>query len=308
MGPGLQRRHGQGAARGRARGHRRGRAHGLPGDPRPPGGDAAPEGARRDPGRPAQPRPPGRHGRVRHRPHRPGGVEPLPLRLEHGRLRARRHPGRGAHRHRRAGDDPGGGQELQARRRRSPTRPTTPVVVEELQAGGVLSDATKRALARKAFAHTAAYDASIVAWFDEGAEDPLPRHPPPRARAGAGAALRREPAPDRRPLPQPSAPRSWWDDVEQHGGMALSYLNLFDADAAWGLANDLAALDRPAGRGHHQARQPVRRGRGRLAGRRLPAGLRVRRAVGVRRHRRAVAPGRRRHGGRAWSPPPRPTS
>jgi phosphoribosylaminoimidazolecarboxamide formyltransferase/IMP cyclohydrolase len=29
--------------------------------------------------------------------------------------------------------------------------------------------------------------------------------------------------------------------VEQHGGMALSYLNLFDADAAWGLANDLAA-------------------------------------------------------------------
>ena len=33
---------------------------------------------------------------------------------------------------------------------------------------------------------------------------------------------------------------SWWDGVEQHGGMALSYLNLFDADAAWGLANDLA--------------------------------------------------------------------
>jgi phosphoribosylaminoimidazolecarboxamide formyltransferase/IMP cyclohydrolase len=32
---------------------------------------------------------------------------------------------------------------------------------------------------------------------------------------------------------------SWWDEVVQHGGMALSYLNLVDADAAWRLAHDL---------------------------------------------------------------------
>lgn len=35
-----------------------------------------------------------------------------------------------------------------------------------------LSDGTRRRLARKAFAHTAAYDAAITTWFDEG--DPMP--------------------------------------------------------------------------------------------------------------------------------------
>ncbi|MEY2397337.1 MAG: phosphoribosylaminoimidazolecarboxamide formyltransferase / cyclohydrolase, partial [Actinomycetota bacterium] len=32
---------------------------------------------------------------------------------------------------------------------------------------------------------------------------------------------------------------SFWDDVIQHGGMALSYLNLYDAEAAWQTAYDL---------------------------------------------------------------------
>ena len=36
-----------------------------------------------------------------------------------------------------------------------------------------------------------------------------------------------------------SGTTSWWDDVEQHGGLALSYLNFYDADAAWRLAYDL---------------------------------------------------------------------
>src|SRR3546814_15575370 len=48
------------------------------------------------------------------------------------------------------------------------------LVIDELKSGGVLTDATKRTLARKAFAHTAAYDASIVAWFDEASDAPLP--------------------------------------------------------------------------------------------------------------------------------------
>jgi phosphoribosylaminoimidazolecarboxamide formyltransferase/IMP cyclohydrolase len=38
--------------------------------------------------------------------------------------------------------------------------------------------------------------------------------------------------------------RSWWDDVLQHGGLALSYLNLYDTEAAWQLVHDLG--DRPA--------------------------------------------------------------
>jgi phosphoribosylaminoimidazolecarboxamide formyltransferase / IMP cyclohydrolase len=32
---------------------------------------------------------------------------------------------------------------------------------------------------------------------------------------------------------------SWWDGVRQHGGLALSYLNYYDADAAWLLVHDL---------------------------------------------------------------------
>ena len=32
---------------------------------------------------------------------------------------------------------------------------------------------------------------------------------------------------------------SWWDGLVQHGGVALSYLNLYDTEAAWKLAHDL---------------------------------------------------------------------
>jgi phosphoribosylaminoimidazolecarboxamide formyltransferase/IMP cyclohydrolase len=120
------------------------------------------------------------------------------------------------------------------------------LVVEELKAGGVLSDATKAALARKAFAHTAAYDASIVAWFDEGSAEPLP--PTIHLALERVQELRYGENPHQTGARYRSVgTRSWWDDVVQHGGMALSYLNLFDADAAWGLANDLAATTgRPA--------------------------------------------------------------
>ncbi|MDQ2649058.1 MAG: bifunctional phosphoribosylaminoimidazolecarboxamide formyltransferase/IMP cyclohydrolase, partial [Actinomycetota bacterium] len=114
------------------------------------------------------------------------------------------------------------------------------VVIDELKRDGVLSAGTKRSLARKAFAHTAAYDAAIVAWLDEGSDDPLP--------PTLHLALERVQDLRYGENPHQTGARyrtigstSWWDDVTQHGGMALSYLNLFDADAAWGLANDLKA-------------------------------------------------------------------
>ena len=47
-------------------------------------------------------------------------------------------------------------------------------VLEELRASGSLSAATRRRLARAAFAHTAAYDAAIVAWLDAGGPAPVP--------------------------------------------------------------------------------------------------------------------------------------
>ena len=37
--------------------------------------------------------------------------------------------------------------------------------------------------------------------------------------------------------------RSWWDDAVQHGGKELSYLNLYDTEAAWRLVH---RFDRPA--------------------------------------------------------------
>ncbi len=113
-------------------------------------------------------------------------------------------------------------------------------VLDELRRDGVLSGATRRALARAAFAHSAAYDAAIVTWLDEADDDPLP----------PSVHLALERVQDLRYGENPHqvgaryravGTTSWWDGVTQHAGLALSYLNLFDADAAWGLANDLAA-------------------------------------------------------------------
>jgi phosphoribosylaminoimidazolecarboxamide formyltransferase / IMP cyclohydrolase len=114
------------------------------------------------------------------------------------------------------------------------------VVLDELRSEGMLSNSTKRSLARKAFAHTAAYDAAVVAWFDHGAEDPLP--PTIHLALERVQDLRYGENPHQTGARyRPVGTTSWWDEVDQLGGMALSYLNLFDADAAWGLANDLAA-------------------------------------------------------------------
>ena len=89
----------------------------------------------------------------------------------------------------------------------------------------------------------------------------------------------------------------WWDGVTQHAGSALSYLNLFDADAAWRLVHELAA-DAPGHvrRRDHQARQRVGRGRRRHVRRRLPKGARGRRAERLRRDHRGRRRTRRRAG------------
>ncbi len=122
-------------------------------------------------------------------------------------------------------------------------------VLDEIRSDGALGDATRRRLARKAFAHTAAYDAAVVGWFDE--TDPEPAALPPTIHL----ALERDQQQLRygeNPHQQGARYRqrgvtSVWDRVEQHAGVALSYLNLFDADAAWNLAHDLAGeFDKPA--------------------------------------------------------------
>jgi len=116
-------------------------------------------------------------------------------------------------------------------------------LLDELRAHDTaLGPETRRRLAVDAFAATAAFDAAIVEWMQ--ADETLPEHivlgleragEPLRYgenphQAGARYRLRGE--------------ESWWDGVVQHGGLALSYLNLYDTDAAWRLVHDLG--DGPA--------------------------------------------------------------
>jgi phosphoribosylaminoimidazolecarboxamide formyltransferase/IMP cyclohydrolase len=126
-------------------------------------------------------------------------------------------------------------------------------VLDEITTSGALSDATRHALARAAFAHTAAYDAQIVRWLDSGGAI---GEPPERIDAVVPPTLHLslERAEIVRYGENPhqigaryrtlgSTP--WWDAVTQHAGSALSYLNLFDADAAWRLVHELQS-DAPA--------------------------------------------------------------
>ena len=132
-------------------------------------------------------------------------------------------------------------------------------VLEGMHGIGNFDKDLRLRLARKAFAHTAAYDAAIVAWFDEQITEEIV--------AGAAGTAASE------SKPEPSLPKtlhlslelaqtlrygenphqqgaryrstgemSWWDDVVQLSGTELSYLNVYDADAAWGLVHDIADL------------------------------------------------------------------
>lgn len=116
------------------------------------------------------------------------------------------------------------------------------VAVDPADYGGLLDDlrqgevplARRRALARAAFAHTAAYDAAIVAYLD--GDEPLP--PTRHVTLERAEVLRYGENPHQAGARYREAGRhGWWDGMRQHGGVALSYLNLFDADAAWRLAH-----------------------------------------------------------------------
>ena len=114
------------------------------------------------------------------------------------------------------------------------------IVLAEITNGGSLSQGTRRELARKAFAHTAAYDAAIVSWMDDtdeesDAADPLPD--------SLHLALDRVQDLRYGENPHQTGARyrfsdgaGWWDRATQHHGKDLSYLNLFDTEAAWRLA------------------------------------------------------------------------
>jgi phosphoribosylaminoimidazolecarboxamide formyltransferase/IMP cyclohydrolase len=121
-----------------------------------------------------------------------------------------------------------------------------PEVLEELRRDAILSDGLRRRLAAAAFAHTAAYDAAIANWFaaaEAGDDLPATWH----ISLDRAQSLRYGENPHQRGARyRETGQHSWWDDVVQHGGVELSYLNLYDADAAWRLAHQLADLDSAA--------------------------------------------------------------
>ncbi|MGH9129720.1 MAG: bifunctional phosphoribosylaminoimidazolecarboxamide formyltransferase/IMP cyclohydrolase [Acidimicrobiales bacterium] len=125
------------------------------------------------------------------------------------------------------------------------------VVLDELRSSGALSPATRARLARAAFAHTAAYDAAIVAWFDSAAEaGPDGAGPSGALPPTLHLALERVGELRYGENPHQGAARyreigatGWWDGATQLSGVALSYLNVFDADAAWRLVHTLDGED-----------------------------------------------------------------
>ena len=114
------------------------------------------------------------------------------------------------------------------------------VVCAEIEASGEVSVATRRELAGIAFREIAHYDIAIADWMQS--DDGLPsdlivgadrvqdlRYGENPHQSGARYRTRGE--------------ASWWDTAVQHGGKELSYLNLYDTEAAWRMVHQ---FDSPA--------------------------------------------------------------
>ncbi len=109
-------------------------------------------------------------------------------------------------------------------------------VLAELGTHGGLTAATRHRLAAKAFAHTATYDAAVSAWFHRGEAFPE-RITPAYRRVDT---LRYGENPHQRAAYYVDAGGPTWGlaSAVQHHGKELSYNNLLDTDAAWGMANE----------------------------------------------------------------------
>ncbi|MEO5724393.1 MAG: bifunctional phosphoribosylaminoimidazolecarboxamide formyltransferase/IMP cyclohydrolase [Ilumatobacteraceae bacterium] len=110
-------------------------------------------------------------------------------------------------------------------------------VLDELRTTGSLAANTRKRLARIAFARIAAYAAQIATWFDETEQDDVL---PERINLSMTRAqhLRYGENPHQQGARYVAAGQlSWWDEAVQHGGKELSYLNLYDTEAAWRMVN-----------------------------------------------------------------------
>ncbi len=123
-----------------------------------------------------------------------------------------------------------------------------------------LTAETRVTLARKAFAHTSAYDAAIVRWLDTRTDDSSTDGFPPTMGLSLEHAqsLRYGENPHQRGARYRfTGATSWWDKAVQHGGKELSYLNVYDADAAWRLVHDLGMAGADPGGGSSAGGAPA---------------------------------------------------
>src|SRR3954465_8461699 len=103
-------------------------------------------------------------------------------------------------------------------------------VLAEVRDRGEVTPETRRALALEAFAHTAQYDAAVVRWLQ--GDDALPRYVVlPLERSDEQLRYGENPH-QQAARYRLEGTTSWWDDVQQHSGLALLYLNYYDTDAA----------------------------------------------------------------------------
>ena len=110
------------------------------------------------------------------------------------------------------------------------------VVLNEIRSKGSLSDETRRALAAKAFTTTRDYDSAIVEWITDGASRSVHLERVDTLRYGENPHQTGS-------LWDEAGRAGWWRGARQLGGKEMSYLNVFDADAAWRLVN---RFDAPA--------------------------------------------------------------
>lgn len=122
-------------------------------------------------------------------------------------------------------------------------------VVRELREHGEVRPATRRQWAARAFALTAHYDAAVAAWMagrvdDQSSAGNEERDVLPEritVNLERTAVLRYGENPHQQGARyRVVGERSWWDDAEQLGGKEMSYLNVYDADAAWSLVHRFA--------------------------------------------------------------------
>ena len=116
-----------------------------------------------------------------------------------------------------------------------------PIILQAMDEDGGVSFDQSLALARKAFARTAAYDSAISMWMASEAGEMLP--PVLTLSAKCSTKLRYGENPHQQAALYVTADnRPGVATAKQHQGKALSYNNIQDADAAFELAAD---LDRP---------------------------------------------------------------